>query len=141
MRVGLAKRAVPAVVEPDQVGEGVVWSAIPDLAELDQRRRLLLVVGSSDQRAAYENDQRHDPFHGVLSVSCCYWLLLATALWIASAVALARNSTIFRPHSIVRSAGARSTPLMRNLPAAMRSFMRTVAGSTVIMIAVMAKSS
>src|SRR5262249_23842131 len=65
----------------------------------------------------------------------------ARAFLMALTVTSARNSTIFLPHSMVFSAGASSTPLMRNLSAARRCFMRTVAGSTVIMIAVMAKSS
>ena len=56
-------------------------------------------------------------------------------------VASARKSTILRPQAIVFSAGASATPLIRNLSAAIRWAIRTVVGSTVIMIAVMAKSS
>ena len=63
----------------------------------------------------------------------------AVALRIAATVASARMSTIFLPHSIVFSAGASSTPLMRNLSAAIRCFIRTVVGSTVIMMAVIAE--
>src|SRR5262245_15600842 len=65
----------------------------------------------------------------------------ATALRIAFTVASALKSRFCGRHSIVFLAGARLTPLLSNFRAATRCFMRTVAGSTTIIWAVIAKSS
>src|SRR5262249_10629269 len=56
----------------------------------------------------------------------------------AEMVASARKSAIFRPQAAVFSTGARSTPLIRNFPAWIRSPARTLFGSTAAICAVIA---